>query len=111
MNIYLLFTIFLLITGLEIFLSFWKGFKINDKLRKQVIGGWIAFWGIIGFLLFFPFSQPDPPQYITGSPSRFDGMNHGFSRAMMGVLGPNVAQGYRLGRPDGWDPNYPLDEK
>ena len=110
MNIYLLFTIFLLVAAGEIFLSFWKGFTITSKLRKQVIGGWIAFWAIIGFFLFLPFSHPEPPTYITGTPSRFDGMNHGFARAMLGVLGPNVSQGYRLDRADGWDPDYPLDE-
>ena len=110
MNIYLLFTIFLLIALIEIFLSFWKGFTITSKLRKQVIGGWIAFWAIIGFFLFFPFSQPDPPTYITGTPTRFDGMEHGFARAMLGVLGPNVSQGFRLAREDGWDVDYPIDE-
>lgn len=110
MNIYVFFAIFLTITLIEIFLSLWSGFTITEKLRKQVIGSWIAFWAIVGFVLFFPFSEPEPPQYITGTPQRFDGMDHGFARAMMGVLGPNVSQGYRLGRPDAWDPNLPLDE-
>jgi len=110
MNIYLLFTIFLLISAVEVFLSFWKEFTVTEKLRKQVLGGWIAFWAIIGFWLFFPFPKPEPPIYITGKPIRFDGMDHGFARAMMGVLGPNVSQAYRLTRADGWDPDYPLDE-
>ena len=110
MNIYLLFTIFLLIALVEIFLSFWKGFTITSKLRKQVIGGWIAFWAIIGFFLFFPFPQPDPPTYITGTPARFDGMQIGFSRALFGVLGPNVSQGYKLYQENGWDSDYPYDE-
>ena len=110
MDVYMLLAIFLAISAVEVFLGFWKGFTITEKLRKQVVGGWIAFWSIIAFLLFFPFPQPEPPTYITGSPTRFDGMDHGFARAMMGVLGPNVSQGYRVYRKDGWDADYPKDE-
>jgi ferredoxin len=110
MSIYLLFAIFLLIAAVELVLSFWKGFSITEKLRKQVVGLWIVLWAVLGLALFFPWSHPDPPEYITGSPVRFDGMDHGFSRAMMGVLGPNVSQAWRLYRPDGWDPNLPPDE-
>lgn len=110
MNIYLLLAIFLVIAFVEIFLSFWKGFTITSNLRKILIGGWIAFWAIIGFLLFFPFPQPNPPTYITGTPTRFDGMDHGFARALMGVCGPNVSQGWRLSTADGWDTDYPPDD-
>ena len=56
MSVFLLLSIFLLITGVELALAFWKGFTITDRLRKQVIGGWITFWSIIAFLLFFPVS-------------------------------------------------------
>ena len=110
MSIYLLLAIFITIALVEVILSFWRAFKISERLRKQLIGVWILFWACIAFFLFFPFSKPIPPGYITGTPIRFDGMDHGFARAMLGVLGPNVSQAYRLNRPDGWDPALPLDE-
>jgi len=109
MSIYLLFAIFIIIAGGELFLAFWKKFEVTEKLRKQVVTSWIAFWAVLGIAIFFPWPTPAPPQYITGKPIRFDGMDHGFARAMLGVLGPNVAQGWKLARYDGY--NAPPDEQ
>ena len=43
------------------------------------------------FFSFSPFPIPDPPQYVVGEVHRFSELQHGFARAFMGALGPNLA--------------------
>ncbi len=71
----------------------WWGYRlgVTEKMRQNAIIGISAFWIFIGFLMLFPFSPPERPQYIVGEVHRFSEMDTGWSRVFLGVLGPNVA--------------------
>jgi len=70
----------------------WMGMRseITEKLREKVILGINGFWIVMAFLLLFPFPVPDKPDYIVGEVHRFSEPNHGFGRALLGALGPNL---------------------
>ncbi|SDT84278.1 4Fe-4S dicluster domain-containing protein [Desulfobacula phenolica] len=89
LNIYALFAIML---SAAVAMGWWSMmFKITEKMRKIGIISMSSFWTIIAFFMFFPFPAPQAPNYIKGETHRFSEMNHGFGRALMGVLGPQVS--------------------
>ena len=63
---------------------------VTAKMRKVAICTLSSFWTLIALLMFFPFPPPDAPEYIVGEVHRFSEINHGFGRALGGVLGPQV---------------------
>ena len=71
----------------------WWGirFPITEKMRARAIIGISGWWMVIGFLMLFPFPSPERPQYVVGEVHRFSEMDHGWSRVLLGVLGPNSA--------------------
>ncbi|CCK79453.1 MULTISPECIES: 4Fe-4S dicluster domain-containing protein [Desulfobacula] len=88
LNINALFAIMLCVAAA---MGWWSMmFKITEKMRNIGIISMSSFWTIIAFFMFFPFPAPEAPQYIQGEVHRFSEMNHGFGRAYMGVLGPQI---------------------
>lgn len=71
----------------------WWGLKFQISKKAVALASLIVsgFWTLFAFLLFFPFPIPDPPQYVVGEVHRFSELEHGFARAFMGALGPNLA--------------------
>lgn len=70
----------------------WWGLRlgVSEKMRQNAITGVSTFWILIAFLFLFPFPPPDRPQYIVGEVHRFSEMDHGFGRAFLGALGPQL---------------------
>ncbi|MDR2818993.1 MAG: 4Fe-4S dicluster domain-containing protein [Desulfovibrio sp.] len=88
-HIYALLTTFLCVAAT---LAWWGAvLGVTPRMRAIAMGTISGFWTVIAVLMFFPFSPPDAPEYIVGEVHRFSEMNHGFARAMAGVLGPKIA--------------------
>ncbi|MBW2105456.1 MAG: 4Fe-4S ferredoxin, partial [Deltaproteobacteria bacterium] len=88
LSIYALFWVFIL-TGVAFI---WWGLRmhVTEKIRAWSLNILSIFWTVIALFMFFPFSPPDPVEYIVGEVHRFSEMNHGFGRCYMGALGPNL---------------------
>jgi len=76
----------------------WWGtqFPVTPKMRRNAALGVSGFWTLVFFLLFFPFPVPDQPDYVVGEVHRFSEMEHGWSRALTGALGPNLVNHGRV---------------
>jgi len=88
--------LFATVVGAAVSLAWWGTMlSVTVKARRNAILVMGGFWTVIAFFMFFPFPAPEAPQYVVGEVHRFSEMNHGFGRAYMGVLGPNlVNHGY-----------------
>lgn len=96
----------------------WWGLRCNvtEPMRRNAALGVTGFWTVAMALLFAPWPIPDKPEYIVGEVHRFSEMEHGFSRVLAGVTGPNIAAGGLVyGDPAdqksmmgewGWPPNF-----
>ncbi|HNX22702.1 MAG TPA: reductive dehalogenase domain-containing protein [Spirochaetota bacterium] len=88
LSIYAFLTFFVLFAAS--FIAWGLSGKITDKMRGRAIHGINAFWIIMAFLFLFPFPVPERPEYVVGEIHRFSEPNHGWGRALLGALGPNL---------------------